>query len=123
LGSAFILTYQPAESHASPNPPPAICLVLEKWGIPCQQIDPLDAIATLERANLLQLIISTGFSKFLWAGLQLVVLHLVVPSAITYYCKAQHLWMTPSLSQERDPAALPCVPNVWEGAQGFWYRV
>lgn len=123
LGSAFILTYQPAESHAGPNPPPAICLILEKWGIPCQQIDPLDAIATLERENLLQLIISTGFSKFLWAGLQLVVLHLVVPSAITYYCKAQHLWMTPSLSQERDPAALPCVPNVWEGAQGFWYRL
>lgn len=122
LGSAFILTYQPTDDHERINPSPEICLVLEQWGIPCQQIDPLDAIAVMERENLLQLMISTGLSKFLWAGLHLVVLHLVVPSAFTSYRKALHPWKIHAFSEESDPAS-PCFANVWEGAQGFWYRL
>jgi hypothetical protein len=129
LSSAFILTHQPTPE--STNSPPEICLILEQWGIPCQQIDPPDLIATIERENLLQLIISTGFSKFLWAGLQLVVLHLVVPSTFNAYCKAQPPQMIHSFNQESDPTALPIgsscvspsVDRVWEGAQGFWYRL
>jgi len=123
LGSAFILTYQPSgDDGEQANKPPEICLVLEQWGIPCQEIDPLDAIAAIERENLLQLMISTGLSKFLWAGLHLVVLHLVVPSAFTPYCKASHSWQIHAFSEKSEPA-LPCFTNVWEGAQGFWYRL
>ncbi len=122
LGSAFILTYQPAGDGEQINNPPEICLVLEQWGIPCKQITPLDTIAVMERDNLLQLIISTGLSKFLWAGLHLVVLHLVVPSAFTSYCKNSHPWQNHVLSEQSDPAS-PCFTNVWEGAQGFWYRL
>jgi hypothetical protein len=82
----------------------------------------VDAIAAIERENLLQLIISTGLSKFLWAGLHLVVLHLVVPSLFTSYGKNSHPWKIHALSEQSDPAA-SCSTNVWEGAQGFWYRL
>lgn len=122
LGSAFILTHQPSGDGEQANKPPEICLTLEQWGIHCQQIDPLDAIAVMERENLLQLIISTGLSKFLWSGLHLVVLHLVVPSTFISYHKNSHPWKIHALSEQRDPAS-PCSTNAWEGAQGFWYRL
>jgi hypothetical protein len=118
LGSAFILTCQQFEEA---NEPPEICQILEQWEVPCRQIDPHDAIAELERENLHQLIISTGFSKFLWAGLHLVVLHLVVPSAFTFQSNTRQLWATHSVSQESDLESLPSITNMWEGAQGFWY--
>jgi hypothetical protein len=120
LGSAFILTYQPVE-ECEKNTPPQICQVLEQWGIPCQQIDSLDAIADIERKNLLQLMISTGFSKFLWAGLHLVVLHLVVPSAFRMGGATQSSWCTPFGNEAENLEALPL--NFWEGAKGFWYRL
>lgn len=122
LGSAFILTCQPAGDGEQMNNPPEICLVLEQWGIPCKQIGPLDAIAVMERENLLQLIVSTGLSKLLWAGLHLVVVHLVVPSVLTSYCsKARSPWVIHSYSEENAPETLPCIADAWEGAQGFWY--
>jgi hypothetical protein len=128
LEPAFILTYQPthqptdqpADNHESTHSSPEICLTLEQWGIPCRQIDPLDAIATIEREALLQLIIATGFSKFLWAGLHLVVLHLVVPSA-TSYDKIQLPETIYSFNEASDLEA--SLLNCWEGAQGFWYRL
>lgn len=94
LGSAFILTCQPASTPDNISEPPEICRVLAQWGIPCQEINPLDAIATIERQNLLQLMVATGFSKYLWAGLNLAVLHLLVPSA-----------------------------KDWENARGYWYSL
>lgn len=123
LGSAFILTHQPSGESDKMNSLPEICQVLEQWGIPCQQIDALDAIAALERENLLHLIVATGCSKFLWAGLHLVVFHLVVPSTFTCYCKAQHPWTAPSFGEENDLTTSPNVANIWEGAQGFWYQL
>ncbi|NJO43239.1 MAG: hypothetical protein HC865_22270 [Cyanobacteria bacterium RU_5_0] len=63
LGCAFILTYPPTDNRGDTKHPPEICLVLEEWGIPCQQVDSLDAIAAIERETLLQLMISTGFSN------------------------------------------------------------
>jgi hypothetical protein len=121
LGSAFILTYQPLGESGKVNTPPEICQVLEQWGIPCRQIDSLDAIAVMERENLLPLMISTGFSKFLWAGLHLIVLHLFVPSAFTTGCKTQRSWVPPSWDDEEIPEA--CLLDCWEGAKGFWYRL
>lgn len=124
LGSAFILTYQPLDNsleNGNRSRPPDICLVLEQWGIACQQIDPLDAIVAIERENLLQLIISTGLSKFLWAGLHLVVLHLVVLSAFTSYHNTQHPWIEYSSDEASDSEISPSTTDVWEEAQGFWY--
>jgi hypothetical protein len=121
LGSAFILTYQASGTSEKANTPPEICQMLERWGIPCQQIDALDAIAVVERENLLQLMISTGLSKFLWSGLNLIVLHLFVPSAFTTGCHTQLSRATPSWDEGEilEAGLLDC----WEGAKGFWYRL
>lgn len=120
LGSAFILTYQPLAEGEKVNTPPEICHVLEQWGIPCQQIDGLDAIAIMERENLLSFMVATGFSKFLWAGLHLTVLHLVVPSACATIYKTQLSPLPFSMNDEEiSKACLDC----WQGAKGFWYRL
>jgi hypothetical protein len=121
LGSAFILTYQPSEESDQINGPPEICQVLEQWGIPCRQLDALDPIAVLERASLLQLIIPTGLAKLLWAGLRLIVLHLVVPSTLIIGSNAQPPEMLYSLDEESAPDGSRL--NIWEGTQGFWYRL
>jgi hypothetical protein len=122
LGSAFILTYQLPGDGEQVNQPPEICLILEQWGISCKQIAPLDAIAVIERERLLQLMVSTGLSKLLWAGLHLVILHLVVPSAFTSYRKAQPRVMH-FFREAQDPEISSCTANGWEGAQGFWYQL
>ena len=74
---ACILTHRVNEEA------PAICQSLQQWGIACQQIEPTNAIADLEREQFRSLLVHAGLSKFLWAGLNLVVLHLVVPAAAT----------------------------------------
>lgn len=121
LGSALILAYQPIEENDKMHESPEICQTLAQWGIPCQQIDQLDTIAIMERENLLSFMVSTGFSKFLWAGLHLIVLHLVVPSAWATVYKTQLSPVSLSLNDEEIPEA--CLLDCWQGAKGFWYRL
>lgn len=121
LGSAFILTYQPSETGEKVDTPPEICQLLAQWGIPCQQIDALDAVAVIERETLLSLMVSTGFSKFLWAGLHLIVLHLVLPSAWATVYKTQLSPVSLSVNDEEIPEA--SLLDCWQGAKGFWYRL
>ncbi len=123
LGSAFILTHQTSDSQETIDTSPEICQALEAWGIPCHKIDPLDTIAALERDYLLRLIIDTGCSKLLWAGLNLVVLHLVVPPVVTPYRQDHYPWNTHSLLKGCDSERLTCIVNPWEDARGFWYEI
>jgi hypothetical protein len=121
LNSAFILTYQLTENNGINLSAPGICVALESWEIPCQQIDAHDPIAAIERENLLHLIIQAGLSKFLWAGLNLAVLHLVVPSAsLRYDPEENQETQSSNIQDHTEESAL--TPNLWEGARGFWYR-
>jgi hypothetical protein len=122
LNSAFILTYQLPEACAT-SLPPDICVALETWGIPCREIYPLDAIATIERDNLRRLIVQAGLSKLLWAGLHLAVLHLVVPSASALFCRIDQAQETRSPNIGGDAEHSVLTTNLWQGAQGFWYRI
>lgn len=121
LGSAFILTYQPSNNGEKVDEPPGVCQLLGQWGIPCQQMDALDSIVVMERENLLQLMISTGLSKLLWAGLHLIVLHLFVPSAFSPGSTTQLSCKTPAFIQEE--SLEPGLYDCWEEAKGFWYRL
>jgi hypothetical protein len=117
LDSAFILTYQHPEIGI--EYPPRICTTLESWGIPCRAIHPLDPLAMIERENLHHLIAKAGFSKFLWAGLNLAVLYLVVPSALTFGWKTGLRSEISALEGEKTtPSA-----DLWQEAQGFWYQL
>ncbi len=121
LSSALILTYRSPEDIAR-NLPPPICSALISWGIPCQEIEREDAIASLERDYLLQLLIQSGLAKFLWTGLHLTVLHLVVPHAAAIAPPAD--WTEEfSLPELETWQELPEAENFWEVAQGFWYSI
>ena len=119
---ACVLTHR-SVAEVSQNLPPGICLTLEQWGIPCQQIQPTNAIATIERDQFRNLLVHAGLSKLLWAGLDLVVLHLVVPAAATL--STTRNWSEEfSFPEIEDLIELEAMPlNLWEEAQGFWYAV
>ncbi len=123
LKSSIILTYQPSNKRDQ-NLPPDICTVFESWGIPCQQIDFDDPIVTIERKNLLHLLIQAGLAKFLWAGLNLAVVHLIVPSAFhLHYRTTEKIQDHQFPNRESHGEESVLTANLWEGAQGFWYSV
>jgi hypothetical protein len=119
---ACILTYRlPAEAVS--NLPPKICSTLDAWGIRCQEVSEADAIANIERDYMRQLIVHTGLSKLLWAGINLIVLHLMVPTAATLSA-ADHWPEELSFSDiEELPSPLAIETNLWAGAHGFWYSI
>jgi hypothetical protein len=119
LNSSFILTRRyPADD----NPLlPEICLELESFGIPCQMLKLEDEMVAIERVYLRQLFVRAGLSKFLWAGLQLNVLHLLVPSIL------QFDRMTQKYDESRFNSFATNEPdridrNLWVGTQCFFYQ-
>ncbi|MGK7915755.1 MAG: hypothetical protein AB4038_09435 [Prochloraceae cyanobacterium] len=122
LKSAIILTYQPSNKQ-NQHLPPDICTVFESWGIPCKQIDFDDPVATIERENILHLLIQAGLAKFLWAGLNLAVLQLVVPSASHLHYGTEEIQEPRSPTRKDYNEESVLTPNLWEGAQGFWYSL
>lgn len=113
LGSAFILTYQLPVDLVN-NVPPDICQALEDLGIPCQALMPIDPIVMRERNYLRQLMIRAGMAKLLWADLHLAVLHLVVPTAYTFYTVAEDNSYLKDAETDR---------YFMENLRGFWYRI
>ncbi|GAB4226250.1 MAG: hypothetical protein Kow00121_54420 [Elainellaceae cyanobacterium] len=124
LPSAFILTTIPNEiSSVDEKPIPRICETLATAGIGCTRIDLSDPIAAIERDQIYHLLVHAGLSKFLWAGLQLAVLHLVVPTAATLNPPQDELKEF-SFSEIEEFIETPKLPtNLWQGAQGFWYSI
>ncbi|MBW4694604.1 MAG: hypothetical protein KME27_22880 [Lyngbya sp. HA4199-MV5] len=116
---AFILT------HCVNEEVPALCQTLQQWGIACQPIAPTNAIADIEREQFRNLLVHAGLSKFLWAGLNLAVLHLVVPAAATLSTTYAQDWSDEyafsEMDESTDDRAMPA--NLWQGAQGFWYSI
>lgn len=120
LGSAFILTHQLPVDFAQ-NLPPEICQFLENWGIPCQTLTPQDAIVAMERNYLHQLLIHTGTAKFLWAGVNLTVLHLLIPASEVQIVPGLQ---TGSPAIDAEPVDEPKQrSSPWVGARGFWYSI
>jgi hypothetical protein len=120
---ACILTHHSPEA-AQLNEPPAICDTLRQWGISCHEVSSSDAIAEAERSYLRHLLVHAGLSKLLWSGLNLVVLHLMVPAAAAISPTPQ--WSDElAFSELNDPENFPVTENMnlWEGSQAFWYAI
>jgi hypothetical protein len=103
---------------------PAICQTLEQWGIPCAQVQGSDTIVDIEREQFRNLFVHAGLSKFIWAGLNLAVVHLVVPAAAAINTNSQ--WDDElAFSDLEETVGLTPVEAVglWEGARGFWYPI
>ena len=122
LGSAFILTYQ-QKADLEKSFPPEICKALQFWGISCEVLTPKDSLVSIERDYLRRLLISTGITKSVWAGLQLTVLHLFVPESPKTDTLTRNLPISSS-SLAQDRVDNPNLQNKsWIGARGFWYLV
>jgi hypothetical protein len=104
---------------------PPICKMLEQWGIACQPVGRTDAIADIERQQFCNLLVHAGLAKFLWAGLNLAVLHLVVPAAATLSTTNAQDWSDEYSFPEIDASTVnrKMPANLWQGAQGFWYAI
>jgi hypothetical protein len=117
LPGAMLLTLR---DPAGPNSPPMLCRHLQAWEVPCRHLDLADDLVEKERLLLLHMLIEAGLSGFLWGGLRLAVVHLVVPG----HCRlpldhgfAGHTEEADFLT-ETEPRP---IRGVWEDARAFWY--
>jgi hypothetical protein len=117
LKSAFILTYRP--STESTDSSPAICKVLENWGIACQIKNKRNPILTMERQYIHQLIVRAGLGKLLLAGVNLVAFHLVIPPVPT---ATNLVHRSPLLALEKnDNNEEEQDSYFWHNVKGVWY--
>lgn len=99
---------------------PPICGHLRQWGLACEKLGPEDALAALERAEFLRLLVAAGLAPLIWGGLQLAVVHLCMPHL-------GRLEPGPEIDQDGEPELLADEPQFatpnhpWEGATCFWY--
>jgi hypothetical protein len=111
LPAAPILTLAPAGSA------PAIAEALADWQVARLTTAPRDALWARERRLLRELCAAAGTAKLAWAGLDLAVLHLVVPGAVVP-AVADGAGKDVELDWVRAPAEDP-----WDKARAFWYRL
>lgn len=120
---ACILTHRSPEAIKL-NAPPAICQTLQQWGITTCEVSAEDSISVAERNYLNNLLVHAGLSKLLWSGLNLVVLHLMVPAAAAISQNSQRDNNLAFSDLDESSGLLPIeAMNLWQGAQGFWYSV
>jgi hypothetical protein len=100
--------------------PPLFCRHLEAWRVPCRHLGYDDDLVVLERGLLLHLLVDSGLAGFLWNGLRLAVLHLVVPAHIPlpYGHASTYPGDDPFYLTEE---ARHSVRGPWEDARAFWY--
>jgi hypothetical protein len=122
LGSALILTHQ-RPTDFEEDLPPQICQVLERWDIPCQAIAPDNSMVKLERNALRQFLVQTNSVKFLWAGIRLTVLHLLIsiPLELPPSAKLMPADSRSILEDLISEPKLQDLPSI--SARGFWYLV
>jgi hypothetical protein len=115
LPGAVILTRRQPEE---PDLPPVICRHLEAWRLTCRELFPHNDFVALERNLLQHLMVEAGVAGFLWGGLDLSVLHLVVPG---------HARLPLSFPSAEDDGVLLAqdeprpIPHAWQDAKAFWY--
>jgi hypothetical protein len=102
---------------------PALCRRLQNWGIPTASISPLDPFAQVEASSLRQLFVIAGLASLIWAGVDLCIVHLFVPSAATLGDPAAP-WNDDPFDFTQPDEVIPgptSIDHLWEGAQAFWY--
>lgn len=88
--------------------PPPLCQLLEWSGIRCRGLDAAESAAA--RAYLQPLLVRSSSIELLWAGLPLLVLHLVVPGA----------WSVLIGEDDALSGDIPAI-DAWDGAVAFYW--
>ena len=128
LDSAFLLTARSPSNKKAAETPPEICQSLTQWGISCQLITSSELSLTPEREHLRQLLVTTGLTKFLWAGVNFSVLYVMLPTASKIYFLPQTSVLNSPVNEttkQKVPksSALEIQTNCWTKSQCFWYPV
>ena len=118
LSSSFILTHQYVAKNNILLP--AICLELDNFGIPCQTVETNDKMLTIEQEYLRKLFVQAGLSKFVWAGLQLNILHMFVPSVLQFEGANGQNTNSPFI---KDSKVNEAAANLWAGTKCFLYQI
>ena len=114
---ALLLTLrQPAKSGL----PPAVSHHLEAWGLPCRRLDVDDDLVALERSLLLRMLVEAGLAGFLWGGMGLAVMHLVVPGNFRLPSGHGFAGSGEELDFMTQWEPRP-VKGAWDDARAFWY--
>lgn len=119
----FMLTQMgPKNNIDESESEPVICSYLREWGIRCYKVG-LDKKTQIEREFLLPIFARNGISELIWAGLNLSIVHLVVPEAV----------IMPAPKNEDDIFNEDMPPpyegkdseekDWWAGATCFWYSL
>jgi hypothetical protein len=105
---------------AKPDLPPLLCRHLEAWRLPCRRLEIGDDLVALERGLLLHLLVEAGLAGFMWGGIGLAVVHLVVPGHFRLPLGHGFAGAGEDLDflAEEEPRL---VKGVWEDARAFWY--
>jgi hypothetical protein len=102
-----------------PDTEPVMCQNMERWGIGCEYLNHADGFVETECNAIRQLLVQAGLAKFVWAGLNLAVLHLF---ATRVGRSAREL-----SNETEDVLALTdmdaCRHAPWDGAKAYWYRL
>ncbi|OUC11779.1 MAG: hypothetical protein B0A82_26705 [Alkalinema sp. CACIAM 70d] len=122
LGAAFILSYQ-SSTDFEQHLPPEICRTMEVWGMTCQPLPSDDAVVARERETLHQLLISTGLAKYLWAGTNLIVLHLIEPPGSKQLRQPVPAYQDVPTGVDQLAKAPPLTRELWNKTRGFWYSL
>ena len=94
--------------------PPPLCRLLALCGIPSRRLEPGQSRET--RRVLAPLLARAGILDLIWAGLPLMILHLVVPGGLA---------LGPAVDGADDGDLLDAdaaeVGDGWQDATAFWY--
>ncbi|WP_373510179.1 hypothetical protein [Thiocapsa sp.] len=97
--------------------PPAICRLLAADGIDCRELNPVQSDPL--RRELTPLLARSGALELCWTGLDLAVVHLVVPCPFLGDALADRRPDLEALVDTGDDGD----GDVWQDARVFWYRL
>ena len=110
LGTGLVLTHLDADGA------PALTRMLDECAVRSTPIDAGDGVAAREREQLRRMAAACGLAKFVFAGLNLAVLQLLVPRYVPFSVPAE-----PDGLPDLEDLPLAVSATLWDDAQGFWY--
>jgi hypothetical protein len=115
-GAILLSAHKSEELDRSPR----LCRRLESWRVPCRRLELADDLVSLERGLLLHMLVESGLARFLWGGLRLSVVHLLVPGH--FRSSRGQPFATPEEEMDYLDDEEPESPkDVWDDARVFWY--
>jgi hypothetical protein len=100
--------------------PPALCQHIARWGVGCERLPDDDDLVAIERDRAQRALVQAGLSEFIWAGLNVSIVHIHAPGVGRLHADQDAL----ASAEDDEPALSPPYEEgmrPWAGAKAFWY--